>query len=211
MSENEARRRPQRPQRWISPNSWKISSQLWQGHHLPVPVIPPSLPFASIAHVSLRRLTLCHQAVHHALDELDLVLDAEVDKVGVDKHAVRGAEVCVVREEETAVSYVMGLLAHEEDTWVLVGQRDHNTATHCAAAFFSSSSFSFAAFLAALSTLSLLSVSSKGGRMSSQTRVRRLDHPLDGGKLACLLCFSLLGQNGNQGLQTHHCACYSVE
>jgi hypothetical protein len=48
-----------------------------------------------------RQLTLRHQAVHHPLDELDLVLDGKVDKVGIHQDAVRWAEVGIVRKEET--------------------------------------------------------------------------------------------------------------
>ena len=45
-------------------------------------------------------LTLCEQAVHHSLYELELVLERVVDKVGIDEHAVRRAEGRVVRQEE---------------------------------------------------------------------------------------------------------------
>ena len=41
-----------------------------------------------------------HQAIHHSLDELDLVLYGKVDKVGVDQDAVGRAEGGVVGEEE---------------------------------------------------------------------------------------------------------------
>lgn len=40
------------------------------------------------------------QAVHHRLDQLELLLDAEVDEVGVDEDGVGGAERFVVLEEE---------------------------------------------------------------------------------------------------------------
>ena len=36
-----------------------------------------------------RLLTFCVQTVHHAADKLELILEAEVDKVRVDEHAVR--------------------------------------------------------------------------------------------------------------------------
>lgn len=47
------------------------------------------------------RRTLCEQAVHHALDELELVLERVVDEVGVYQDSVRRSECGVVREEET--------------------------------------------------------------------------------------------------------------
>ena len=40
------------------------------------------------------------QAVHQRAVDVELVLDREVDEVGVDEHAVRRAERRVVREEE---------------------------------------------------------------------------------------------------------------
>lgn len=45
-------------------------------------------------------LTLGEQAVHHASDELELVLQAEVDKVCVDEDAVGRDEGVVVLQEQ---------------------------------------------------------------------------------------------------------------
>ena len=41
-------------------------------------------------------------AVHHGLDDVQLVLDGEVDEVRVDEDVIRRAELGVVREEESA-------------------------------------------------------------------------------------------------------------
>lgn len=46
------------------------------------------------------RRTLGVEDVHHGLDNVDAVLEAEVDEVGVDDDAVRRDEGLVVREEE---------------------------------------------------------------------------------------------------------------
>jgi len=46
------------------------------------------------------RYTLGIQAVHHTANKLQLVLKAEVDKIGVDKDSVRRDKGCVVREEK---------------------------------------------------------------------------------------------------------------
>ncbi len=46
------------------------------------------------------RHTFCVQAVHHPADELQLVLQAKVDKVRVNEDLVRRCESCVVCEEE---------------------------------------------------------------------------------------------------------------
>lgn len=60
------------------------------------------------------KLTLRHQAVHHPLHELDLVLDGKVDEVGVHQDSVRWAEVGVVRKEEAdGVSALLGWVAAE--------------------------------------------------------------------------------------------------
>ena len=45
-------------------------------------------------------LTLCVETVHHAGDDVDLVLDGEVDEVGVDEDVVGRAELHVVLEEQ---------------------------------------------------------------------------------------------------------------
>ena len=45
-------------------------------------------------------LTFGVQAVHHPANELQLILQAEVDEVGIDENAVGGHERSVVREEE---------------------------------------------------------------------------------------------------------------
>ena len=46
------------------------------------------------------RDALCIEAVHHAAHQIDLVLDAEVDEVGVHQNAVRRAQRGVVLEEK---------------------------------------------------------------------------------------------------------------
>lgn len=43
---------------------------------------------------------LCVEAVHHPLDDVDLVLDGKVEKVGIDKHPVRWPERKIVLEEK---------------------------------------------------------------------------------------------------------------
>lgn len=50
---------------------------------------------------SSRALTFGHQAVHHPLDQLYLVLNGEIDEIRIDQNAVWGAEVRVVRQEES--------------------------------------------------------------------------------------------------------------
>lgn len=64
------------------------------------------------------RLTLCHQAVHHPLHQLDLVLDGKVDEIGIDEDAVRRPEIRVVREKESALVR-SGRSTYEDDTCVL--------------------------------------------------------------------------------------------
>ena len=44
-------------------------------------------------------LTLRIQTIHHAADQLQLVLQAKVDEVGINQHAVRRYESGVVLEE----------------------------------------------------------------------------------------------------------------
>ncbi len=46
------------------------------------------------------QLTLGVQTVHHALHDVDLVFDGEVDKVGIDEHVEGRPELRVVLEEE---------------------------------------------------------------------------------------------------------------
>lgn len=62
------------------------------GHHVSVE------PGGSTRKAETR--TFRHQTVHHALHELDLVLNRKVDKVGIDQDTERGSEVGVVRQEQ---------------------------------------------------------------------------------------------------------------
>jgi hypothetical protein len=48
-----------------------------------------------------RALTFRIQAIHHPLDQLDLVLQAKVDEIGIDQHTIRRTKRSVVTEEET--------------------------------------------------------------------------------------------------------------
>lgn len=45
--------------------------------------------------------TFGHQAVHHPLHKLNLVLDREIDKVGIHQNTVRRTKIGVVRKEKT--------------------------------------------------------------------------------------------------------------
>lgn len=47
-----------------------------------------------------RLLTFCVQTVHHAADKLELILEAEVDEIGVDKNSVWRNKGGVVLKEE---------------------------------------------------------------------------------------------------------------
>jgi hypothetical protein len=50
--------------------------------------------------------TLSHQAVHHALYKLDLVLNRKIDEIGIDQYTIWGSEIGVVRQEESLrISY----------------------------------------------------------------------------------------------------------
>lgn len=44
--------------------------------------------------------TLCEQTIHHAADKFELVLEAEVDKVGIDEDAVRRYKGVVMLQEQ---------------------------------------------------------------------------------------------------------------
>lgn len=46
------------------------------------------------------RDALCIEGVHHVLDDVHLVLDGEVDEVGVDQDVERGPKLGVILEEE---------------------------------------------------------------------------------------------------------------
>ena len=60
--------------------------------------------FLKLRHDTIRdvRDALCIEGVHHVLDDVHLVLDGEVDEVGVDQDVERGAKLSVVLEEECA-------------------------------------------------------------------------------------------------------------
>lgn len=45
--------------------------------------------------------TFGHQAVHHSLHKLNLVLNREIDKVGIHQNTVRGTKVGVMGKEKT--------------------------------------------------------------------------------------------------------------
>ena len=46
--------------------------------------------------------TLCIETVHHGLHHVQLVLDGEVDEVGVHQDVVRGAQLGVILEKQRA-------------------------------------------------------------------------------------------------------------
>lgn len=46
------------------------------------------------------------QTVHHALDQVNLVSDGEVDKVGIDQNAVRWSQLRVVLEEQGGRGFI---------------------------------------------------------------------------------------------------------
>ncbi len=52
------------------------------------------------ADIDMRPLTLRIQTIQHALDNVQLVLDGEVDEVGVQEDVVGRAELRVVLEEQ---------------------------------------------------------------------------------------------------------------
>ena len=45
-------------------------------------------------------LTFCVKTVHHALHDIQLVLNGEVDEVGVNENVVRWSQLCVILEEQ---------------------------------------------------------------------------------------------------------------
>jgi hypothetical protein len=47
-----------------------------------------------------RLLTFCIQTIHHATDQLQLILDTEVDEVGINKHTVWRNKSRVVRQKQ---------------------------------------------------------------------------------------------------------------
>lgn len=51
---------------------------------------------------TVQRLTFRHQAVHHPLNKLNLVLNGEIDEIRVDENPERGTEVRVVGKKEPA-------------------------------------------------------------------------------------------------------------
>ena len=57
--------------------------------------------FLKLRHDTIRdvRDALCIEGVHHVLDDVHLVLDGEVDKVGVHQDVERGSQLGVVLEE----------------------------------------------------------------------------------------------------------------
>ena len=60
--------------------------------------------FLELRHDTIRdvRDALCIEGVHHVLDDVHLILDGEVDEVGIDQDVERGAKLSVVLEEECA-------------------------------------------------------------------------------------------------------------
>jgi len=68
---------------------------------------PESYPISVAQLLELRHHAIRHaryafgiEAIHHAADKFQLILKAEIDEVGVDKHAVRWHEFGVVRKKE---------------------------------------------------------------------------------------------------------------
>ena len=47
-----------------------------------------------------RLLTFCVQTIHHATDQLQLILETEIYKVGINKHTVRWNKSCVVCQKQ---------------------------------------------------------------------------------------------------------------
>ena len=57
--------------------------------------------FLKLRHDTIRdvRDAFCIEGVHHVLDDVHLVLDGEVDEVGVNQDVERGSKLSVVLEE----------------------------------------------------------------------------------------------------------------
>jgi hypothetical protein len=63
----------------------------------------PSLALRSVARakdVLGEKHTLCIEAIHHSLNNVDLVLDRKVDEVRINKNMVRWSKLLVVLEEQ---------------------------------------------------------------------------------------------------------------
>ena len=83
-----------RATRYLGPSFSNSDSTHVVIHGIP---IHPSVHFPQSGGVG--EPTLGVETVHHTLDELDLVLQRKVDKVGIHYHAVRRAQLRVVLEE----------------------------------------------------------------------------------------------------------------